>query len=115
MTDNPNWHEDTFDGDAQVLTEDNTKIKRPNMFKVILLNDDYTPMEFVTWLLQKVFHKSAEESVHLMLAVHQKGQAICGVYPYDVARTKTMQVRTLAEKHEHPLECTLEEDGGDHE
>jgi len=113
MADEPAWDDAEIESEGQILTEDEVAVKRPNMFKVILINDDYTPMEFVTWLLQSVFHKSPEDSVRLMLAVHHRGSAVCGLYPYDVARTKVYYVKGLAKKHEHPLECVIEEAGGD--
>lgn len=99
--------------EGQVVTRELTKVKRPSMYVVILLNDDYTPMDFVVWILESVFHKPKEEAVRLMLDVHQKGQGRCGVYPYDIARTKVFQVKTMATKHEHPLECIMEEEGSD--
>lgn len=93
---------------AQVVTEKKVALKKPNMYRVVMLNDDYTPMDFVVWVLQKIFFKSKEESTLLMLEVHTKGRGVCGVYTYDVARTKVAQVKLLAEKHEHPLQCVLE-------
>ncbi len=105
--------DDRSEGDAQILTEERVDVRPPPMYRIILLNDDYTPMDFVVWLLESVFHKSKEESVALMLQVHKQGSAICGIYPYDVARTKIFHVKGLAKKHEHPLECIMEEDKGD--
>lgn len=96
------------ESEAQVLTEEKTQVKEPDMYRVILLNDDYTPMEFVVWLLQTVFHKSSEESTHIMMRVHTQGSGICGIFPHDVARSKMYQVQGLAEKHGHPLQCTME-------
>lgn len=98
-------------GGTEVQTTYKPQVKKPNFYRVVLLNDDFTPMEFVIWLLQVVFHKSEEESARLMLEVHTKGRGICGVYPYDVARTKVFQVQTLVEKHEHPLQCVMEVEG----
>ena len=95
------------------ITEEQVELKHPSLYRVILLNDDYTPMDFVAWLIESVFHKSKEESIQLMLQIHHKSSAICGVYPYDVARTKTYQVKSLAQKHEHPLECLMEVEEGD--
>ena len=91
-----------------VLAEKRIKAKRPPMYRVVLLNDDYTPMEFVVWVLQVVFHKGQEESTRLMLDVHKTGKGICGVFTYDVARSKAYQVEKLAQEHEHPLQCQLE-------
>ncbi|RMD83960.1 MAG: ATP-dependent Clp protease adapter ClpS, partial [Candidatus Dadabacteria bacterium] len=81
---------------------------RPRMYRVVLLNDDYTPMDFVVWVLRCVFHKPHDEATRLMLEVHTRGRGVCGVYTYDVARTKAKQVETLAAKHEHPLRCDVE-------
>lgn len=105
----PYHHSDGTD----VLVEDDIRVKKPNMYRVLLLNDDYTPMEFVIWLLQKVFHKGEEEATRLMLDVHTKGQGVCGIYTYDVARTKVYQVQELSRKNDHPLECVMEVISGD--
>jgi len=78
------------------------------MYGVVLLNDDYTPMEFVVWILRVVFHKSQDEATRLMLQVHNLGRGVCGVFTYDVARSKAVQVEALARKHEHPLQARLE-------
>lgn len=86
------------------------KVKQPSMYKVIMLNDDYTPMEFVVMVLERFFGKSAEEATRIMLHVHQKGVGVCGVYTYEVAETKVTQVMDLARRHQHPLQCTLEKD-----
>lgn len=96
------------DHDSLVLTEEEQEVKEPSMYQVYLVNDDYTPMDFVIWLLQVVFFKNMEEATKLMLEVHHKGRGICGIFPYDVAHTKVTQVRQLAKKHEHPLECEME-------
>ncbi len=100
-------------GNTAVVTEEQIRTKRPDLYAVILLNDDYTPMEFVVWLLQTVFHKGNDEATRLMLDVHTKGKGICGVYTFDVARTKVDQVHNLARQNEHPLQAVLEvEEGG---
>lgn len=91
-----------------VLTRERPKTRRPPMFRVVLLNDDYTPMEFVVWILQGVFHKSPEEATRLMLDVHNKGKGICGVFTHDVASTKAATVMQLAEQNQHPLQAVLE-------
>jgi len=91
-----------------VVTKPEPKTKRPSLYKVILLNDDYTPQEFVVWLLQAIFKKSPEEAVQIMLHVHQNGIGICGVYTYEVAETKVAQVMELARRNQHPLQCTME-------
>ena len=84
------------------------RAKKPSMYKVVMLNDDYTPMEFVVMVLERYFQKSHEEATHIMLHVHQKGVGICGVFTYEVAETKVTQVMDLAREHQHPLQCTLE-------
>ena len=91
-----------------VLLENKPATKKPSMFKVILLNDDYTPMEFVVYVLQKCFNKSQEEATRIMLHVHQKGIGICGVYTYEVAEAKCISVIDFAKKNQHPLQCTIE-------
>lgn len=91
-----------------VVTKTAPKTKRPSLYKVLLLNDDYTPQEFVVWLLQTVFKKDSEEAVRIMLHVHQNGVGICGVYTYEVAETKVAQVMELSRRNQHPLQCTME-------
>ncbi len=86
------------------------KLARPSMYKVLLLNDDYTPMVFVVHVLQKFFHKSVEDATRIMLHVHRRGVGLCGVYPFDVAETKVTQVIDYARRNEHPLQATLERD-----
>ena len=104
------------DLEGELLTEEVTKLKRPDMYRIVLLNDDYTPREFVVWVLIKVFHKNEEEGTRIMLEAHTRGKSIIGVYTYDIARTKVMQVDDLAKQHEHPLKCDLEvEEGGEEE
>ena len=78
------------------------------MYQVVILNDDYTPMEFVVWVLRVVFHKAPDEATRLMLQVHYQGSGICGVFTYDVARTKASQVESLAREHDHPLQTRLQ-------
>ena len=91
-----------------VRSESRTRPKKPSMYKVLMLNDDYTPMEFVVHVLERLFGKSAEDAARIMLHVHRKGVGVCGVYTYEVAETKVQQVTDLARKHQHPLQCTLE-------
>jgi ATP-dependent Clp protease adaptor protein ClpS len=93
-----------------VLEVKKSRIKPPPMFKVILLNDDFTPMEFVVVVLQTFFSKSQEQAAKIMLKVHMNGVGVCGVYPSDVARTKVKQVVTFARNHQHPLKCVMEEE-----
>ena len=98
-------------GDVEVLEE--KKVKKPSMYTVIMMNDDYTPMEFVVWVLRKIFFMNQSESENIMMKVHTSGRASCGSYTYDVAQTKIVQVHQLAERHEHPLQCQIEEAGSD--
>ncbi len=97
-------------GDTSVLTKTKPKTKKPPFYKVLLLNDDYTPMEFVVHVLQNFFGKNAEEATRIMMHVHQKGVGICGVYTFEVAETKVTQVMDFARRHGHPLQCTMEKD-----
>lgn len=96
--------------DAGTVTLTRTKTQKPAMYKVLLLNDDYTPMEFVIYVLQRFFSKSAEDATKIMLHVHQNGVGICGVFTYEVAETKVTQVMDMARQHDHPLQCTMEKD-----
>ena len=84
------------------------KTKKPPMYRVLLLNDDFTPMEFVTYVLERVFSRSRQDATDIMLSVHQKGVGTAGVYTYEIAETKVDQVMLLARQHEHPLQCTME-------
>lgn len=84
------------------------KLKRPPLYKVLLLNDDYTPMEFVVIVLEKFFAKPREQAVQIMLHVHQRGTGVCGLYPLEIAETKVQQVMDFAQEHQHPLQCTME-------
>ena len=101
---------DGDDIDHGVTVKSRTKTKKPSMYKVLMLNDDYTPMEFVVLVLEQFFEKQHEEAIQIMLHVHQKGVGICGVFTYEVAETKVTQVMDFARKHEHPLQCTLEKE-----
>jgi ATP-dependent Clp protease adaptor protein ClpS len=85
------------------------KIKPPSMYKVMLFNDDYTPMEFVVDVIQRFFLKSREQATQIMLKVHTEGIGVCGVYPRDIADTKVNQVMSYAQEHQHPLQCGMEE------
>jgi ATP-dependent Clp protease adaptor protein ClpS len=93
---------------TDVVTRTKPKTKRPSMYRVLLLNDDYTPMEFVVHVLERFFNKNAEEATRIMLHVHQNGVGECGVFTYEVAETKVVQVMDLARKHQHPLQCVME-------
>jgi ATP-dependent Clp protease adaptor protein ClpS len=92
-----------------VLEAKKSKVKPPPMFKVLLLNDDYTPMDFVIAVLQKFFALSLEKATQIMLKVHREGIGVCGVFPRDVAATKVEQVKSYAKQHQHPLQCVMEE------
>jgi len=98
------------DGDADVALKTRPKTARPPMYKILLLNDDYTPMEFVTHILEKIFSLSAAQAVEIMLTVHKKGLAVVGVFSREVAETRVLQVMDLAKKNQHPLQCTMEKD-----
>ena len=92
-----------------VLDITRSKLKSPPLFNVILLNDDFTPMEFVVEVLQQYFSKTLEQATEIMLKVHTEGAGLCGVYPKDIAATKVEQVVALARQHQHPLQCVMEE------
>jgi ATP-dependent Clp protease adaptor protein ClpS len=92
-----------------VLEAKKAKVKSPPMFKVMLLNDDYTPMDFVVIVIQQFFSLSREKATQIMLKVHREGAGVCGVYPRDVAATKVDQVMAFARQHQHPLRCVMEE------
>lgn len=98
------------DGKTGLVTKTRPKTKKPSLYKVLLLNDDYTPMEFVVLVLEKFFSKGREEATRIMLHVHHKGVGICGVYTYEVAETKVTQVMDYARQHGHPLQCTMEKE-----
>ena len=91
-----------------VLLETKPVTKKPSMYKVVLLNDDYTPMEFVVYVLQKIFNKNQEEATQIMIHVHKKGIGVCGVYTYEVAEVKSKTVVDFAKKNQHPLQCAIE-------
>ena len=102
-----------FDGDEEtgVVVKPRDRTKRPAMYKVLMLNDDYTPMEFVVHVLERFFNRSHQDATTIMLHVHQRGVGVCGVYTYEVAETKVAQTMDLARQHQHPLQCTIEKDG----
>ena len=95
--------------DDTLLEAQRSKLKPPPMYKVMLLNDDYTPMEFVVVVLQKFFGMSREKATQVMLKVHREGIGVCGVYPHDIASTKVQPVAAYARRHQHPLQCVMEE------
>lgn len=96
------------DFETGLATKTRPRTKRPSMFKVLLLNDDYTPMEFVVSVLQDVFNKNQEDAWQITMQVHQKGVGQCGIFPFEVAETKVMRVMDSAQKNQHPLQCVLE-------
>jgi ATP-dependent Clp protease adaptor protein ClpS len=92
------------------VTKTRVQTKKPALYKVLMLNDDYTPMEFVVLTLQRFFKMTIEDATRVMLAVHQRGVGVCGIFTYEVAETKVSQVIDFAREHQHPLQCTLEKD-----
>jgi ATP-dependent Clp protease adaptor protein ClpS len=101
-------HHDPQHGESTVLERQDQRVEPPPMFQVLLLNDDYTPMEFVVLVLQQFFGKGREQATQIMLKVHREGKGVCGVYPQDIAATKVDQVTEFARQHQHPLQCVLE-------
>jgi ATP-dependent Clp protease adaptor protein ClpS len=95
-------------GQGAVATKTRAKPKKPSQFKVLMLNDDYTPMEFVVMVLKRFFAMDLEQATRVMLHVHQKGVGVCGIFPYEIAETKVNQVMDFAKQNQHPLQCTLE-------
>jgi len=105
---NPNGDDGRINTGVVIKTR--PKVKKPSMYKVLMLNDDYTPMEFVVHVLERFFSKTSEEATRVMLHVHQRGVGVCGVYTFEVAETKVTQVMDLARKNQHPLQCTVEKE-----
>ena len=93
-----------------IVTKTRPKTKKPSLYKVLILNDDYTPMEFVVHILERFFNKNREAAVEIMLHVHRHGVGICGVFTYEVAETKVAQVIEFSRRHQHPLQCTMEKE-----
>jgi len=110
--DGPRRDDGDSDSDSKtgIVTKTRPKTKKPNLYKVLLLNDDFTPMEFVVLVLQRFFNKGHEDATRIMLHVHHKGVGICGVYTYEVAETKVTQVMDFSRQHGHPLQCTMEKE-----
>jgi len=94
--------------EAGVVTRTRNQIQKPNFYRVLLLNDDYTPMDFVVYVLERFFHKSRENAMRIMLRVHHSGVGECGVFTYEVAEAKVVQVMDCARENEHPLQCVME-------
>ena len=101
---------DQTDGETGVVTKTKPKTKRPPLYKVMLLNDDFTPMEFVVHVLERFFGLSHAQAFEIMLTVHKKGLAVVGVFSYEIAETKVSQVMDFARRHQHPLQCTMEKE-----
>lgn len=110
MSENGNDEDGRDDVGTNIVTKTRPKTKKPSLYKVLLLNDDYTPMDFVVYVLERFFNKTPEEATRIMLHVHRKGVGICGVYTYEVAETKVAQVMNFARQHQHPLQCTMEKE-----
>ena len=98
------------DSDTGVALETKPKTKRPPLYKVLILNDDFTPMEFVVMVLERFFGMNHAQAFDLMLTVHKKGVAVVGVYSHEIAETKVAQVMDFAQRHQHPLQCTMEKE-----
>ena len=96
------------DDELGVLTKEKTKLKKPRMYAVILINDDYTPMEFVIYVLQTIFRKTYDEAKKIMLMVHNEGKGVCGIYSLDIAESKANQVIEFSRINQHPLECKVQ-------
>ncbi len=109
-TQGPTRRDDEGDTGLGVATKTKPKTAKPALYKVLLLNDDYTPMEFVVLTLQRFFKMTIEDATQVMLHVHQRGVGICGIFTYEVAETKVNQVIDFAREHQHPLQCTMEKD-----
>ena len=97
-------------GESDLAVKSRSKSKRPPLYKVMILNDDYTPMEFVVHVLERFFGMSSAQAVEIMLTVHKKGLAVVGVFSHEIAETKVTQVMDFARRHEHPLQCTMEKE-----
>ena len=110
----PDRHDDGGEGGSGgdtgtgLATRTRTRTKKPTPYRVLMLNDDYTPMEFVVIVLKRFFRMDMEEATRVMLQVHQRGVGVCGIFPYEVAETKVNQVMDFARQNQHPLQCTLE-------
>src|SRR5271165_2644921 len=110
MSDNDKRGGTTEGPNTGVVVKARPKTRKPAMYKVLMLNDDYTPMEFVVHVLERFFQKNREEATRIMLHVHRRGVGVCGVYTYEVAETKVTQVMDLARQNQHPLQCTIEKE-----
>ena len=104
----PDSNDPDSENEVGIATKTKARPKKPSQYKVLMLNDDYTPMEFVVMVLKRFFNMDLEEATRVMLHVHQKGVGVCGIFPYEVAETKVNQVMDFARQNQHPLQCTLE-------
>ncbi|TPE49327.1 ATP-dependent Clp protease adapter ClpS [Maribrevibacterium harenarium] len=100
--------DDDLGHSSVAIAPDETELKPPSMYQVVLFNDDFTPMDFVVYVLQRFFNMDAAKAQHVMMEVHTKGKGVCGVYTFDIAETKVVQVQQFAQQNEHPLMCDLE-------
>ena len=98
----------TINNENNLLKKEKVKLQKPSMYEVVMLNDDYTPMEFVIYVLQSIFKKNYEDAKTIMLTIHNEGKGICGVFPLDIAETKANQVVEFARINQHPLECKVQ-------
>ena len=110
MSDKDIYKNDKNADEIAVISKESVKVKKPKLYKVILLNDDYTPMEYVVALLKKVFNRNQDQAINIMLTVHKKGSGICGIYTLEIAETKVKTVNQMAKNDEHPLKCILEKE-----
>ena len=108
MSEKDNGSEDY--SDTSVISKNRPKVKRPPLYKVLLLNDDFTPMEFVVHVLEKFFSINHDSAIQIMLAVHKEGVAVVGIYSHEIAETKVTQVMDYSRKNQHPLQCTMEKE-----
>ena len=108
MSEKDNGSEDY--SDTSIISKNRPKVKRPPLYKVLLLNDDFTPMEFVVHVLEKFFSINHDNAVQIMLAVHKEGVAVVGIYSHEIAETKVTQVMDYSRKNQHPLQCTMEKE-----
>lgn len=105
-----NDHDRDDDSGTGIVTKTRPKTKKPSLYKVLLLNDDYTPMDFVIYVLERFFNMQSDDAARIMLHVHNKGVGICGVFTYEIAETKVAQVMNFARENQHPLQCTMEKE-----
>jgi len=110
MSNDENRNTGTGGPSTSVITKVKPKTKRPNLYRVLILNDDYTPMEFVVHVLERFFNKNREDATRIMLHVHHNGVGICGIFTYEVAETKVAQVIEFSRQNQHPLQCTMEKE-----